>query len=760
MTTATAPNTGVHRTLLALLASALGAIPLLQLISDRGWLIDVWLSMVVVLAPALLIRIRRAPGALQIWPGIVLLIPWLTARFVPQHAWLGLIPSGRTWHDVGNLLTDLHHTTRDGVAPVHSTVAVKLALCTMLALLAALIDLIAVVGRHGALAGVPLLIVFTVSGAVPRKAVHWPLFIFAAIGFLLLLALDARDDLTTWGHRIRRPERSHARPAAAMSGQRIAVFAVLVAVVLPLAAPTKASNLISQLVRGANSKDAGNFGLGAGSINPFVALKGQLTQSRTATLATVHIDSLNAERPFYLRENVLSDYTGTGWAASSHGSEEAFGTFGSSLAGSGTTAHFDATITGTGLSGNPPIFAMPDQITGLGSSARWTTKDQLVVGTTVHGGQVYDESVSQPEPTITELEAAPDEVDAQTAEWLTLPEIPAQVRDLVSTITAGKTGPYERARAISDFFADPANHFTYSLQTSGGDSGSDLVDFLTNRTGFCQQYAAAMGVMLRLARVPARVVLGYTHQPANSAGTFKVTTNDAHAWVEAYFSGVGWIPFDPTPLSGAAGTRATALLWAPHNGVSNPTSTAPSNSATAGKSSSTPGQRNSTSAAPGATSQSSNTPTGSWLIPLVILLVAIVLLLSPWFTRTRRRRQRVRAARSGDPDPLWAELTDTAVDLGYVWSPARSPRQVVRWLRGPVGEANGALRALAQAVEERRYGTSDQAARNRDLASDLDAVTSQLRAGKDRSTRMRARLWPTSLNWAPARWRQRAERKR
>ena len=59
-----------------------------------------------------------------------------------------------------------------------------------------------------------------------------------------------------------------------------------------------------------------------------------------------------------------------------------------------------------------------------------------------------------------------------------------------------------------------------------------------------------MGIMLRVAGVPSRVVLGYTHEVPDESGTFTITTNNAHSWVEAYFDGIGWVPFDPTPLDG------------------------------------------------------------------------------------------------------------------------------------------------------------------------------------------------------------------
>ena len=74
-----------------------------------------------------------------------------------------------------------------------------------------------------------------------------------------------------------------------------------------------------------------------------------------------------------------------------------------------------------------------------------------------------------------------------------------------------------------------------------------------------------MGVMLRLAGVPARVVLGYAHDVPDATGSFTVTTFDAHAWVEAYFAGIGWIPFDPTPLDGISGGASNDLNWAKHD---------------------------------------------------------------------------------------------------------------------------------------------------------------------------------------------------
>ena len=77
-----------------------------------------------------------------------------------------------------------------------------------------------------------------------------------------------------------------------------------------------------------------------------------------------------------------------------------------------------------------------------------------------------------------------------------------------------------------------------------------LVDFVeVTRAGYCQHYAGAMTLMLRMLGVPARVAVGFT-AGTWKAGVWTVTDQQAHAWVEAWFAGYGWLAFDPTPGRG------------------------------------------------------------------------------------------------------------------------------------------------------------------------------------------------------------------
>ena len=83
-------------------------------------------------------------------------------------------------------------------------------------------------------------------------------------------------------------------------------------------------------------------------------------------------------------------------------------------------------------------------------------------------------------------------------------------------------------------------------------SAAPLVGFVAEtRAGYCQYFAGAMALMLRYLGVPARVAVGFSSGTYDAkSGVWTVTDHDAHAWVEAWFRGYGWLPFDPTPSAG------------------------------------------------------------------------------------------------------------------------------------------------------------------------------------------------------------------
>ena len=110
--------------------------------------------------------------------------------------------------------------------------------------------------------------------------------------------------------------------------------------------------------------------------------------------------------------------------------------------------------------------------------------------------------------------------------------------------------PYAAAVALESWLRETGG-FTYDQRP--GLTPNPLVDFVTHtKRGYCQHFAGAMALMLRYLGIPARVAEGFTSgQYSNASGTWTVTDHDAHAWVEVWFKGYGWLPFDPTPGRGS-----------------------------------------------------------------------------------------------------------------------------------------------------------------------------------------------------------------
>jgi protein-glutamine gamma-glutamyltransferase len=115
---------------------------------------------------------------------------------------------------------------------------------------------------------------------------------------------------------------------------------------------------------------------------------------------------------------------------------------------------------------------------------------------------------------------------------------------------AGETrSPYAAVVALETWFRATGG-FTYSEQPGLTPGVPALVGFVTQtHTGYCQHFAGAMALMLRMLGIPARVGAGFLTGRLED-GRWVVTDHDAHTWVEVWFRGYGWLPFDPTPSRG------------------------------------------------------------------------------------------------------------------------------------------------------------------------------------------------------------------
>ena len=113
--------------------------------------------------------------------------------------------------------------------------------------------------------------------------------------------------------------------------------------------------------------------------------------------------------------------------------------------------------------------------------------------------------------------------------------------------------PYAATVAIEAWLRSSGG-FTYD-ETPPRVQGAPLVQFVTRtKRGYCQHFAGAMALMLRYLGIPARVAAGFTSGAYDKeAGTWSVNDREAHTWVEVWFKGYGWLPFDPTPGRGTLG---------------------------------------------------------------------------------------------------------------------------------------------------------------------------------------------------------------
>jgi protein-glutamine gamma-glutamyltransferase len=124
--------------------------------------------------------------------------------------------------------------------------------------------------------------------------------------------------------------------------------------------------------------------------------------------------------------------------------------------------------------------------------------------------------------------------------------------DVAQDVTRDARSPYEAVVRLEAWFREDGG-FVYDEQPPAPLGAEPaLVGFVTGfKRGYCQHYAGGMAVMLRLLGIPARVAAGFTSGTYDAKEKeWDVTDHNAHTWVEVYFPGHGWLPFDPTPGRG------------------------------------------------------------------------------------------------------------------------------------------------------------------------------------------------------------------
>jgi transglutaminase-like putative cysteine protease len=169
-------------------------------------------------------------------------------------------------------------------------------------------------------------------------------------------------------------------------------------------------------------------------------------------------------------------------------------------------------------------------------------------------GQTYSVVSYLPDLSPTALRGA-EGPDPAGGEYLDSGALSSRARALALEVGKGEDR-YSRVMSLTTYLQ---NRYAYTLQLGHVPPGEDPVDwFLFDaRAGYCEQFATAETLMLRALGIPARLATGYATGDYDAVlNQAVVHESDAHAWVEAWFPGHGWVPIDPSPgYSALAATR-------------------------------------------------------------------------------------------------------------------------------------------------------------------------------------------------------------
>ncbi|PTX49344.1 uncharacterized protein DUF4129 [Melghirimyces profundicolus] len=177
----------------------------------------------------------------------------------------------------------------------------------------------------------------------------------------------------------------------------------------------------------------------------------------------------------------------------------------------------------------------------------------------------YTVSVEVPEMDKNKLRGTGSSYPSEVSRiYLQLPEdFPERVAEKAEELTRNEDNPYDKAVAVESWLKGESGlrYETQDVPVPG--RNQDFADqfLFESKRGYCDHFSSSMVVMMRSVGIPARWVKGFgpgeqklihteaSDERGRAAPRYQMTVrnSDAHSWVEVYFEGVGWLPFEPTP---------------------------------------------------------------------------------------------------------------------------------------------------------------------------------------------------------------------
>ncbi|MGN6327234.1 transglutaminase TgpA family protein [Pseudolysinimonas sp.] len=705
---------------LALLSAYAGLHPLLQ---DLSWFAAGAVFVVLVLASATITRRIARPAWLPTVVAAAVALLGLTAGYAADKALLGVIPTPDVIGRFGRLADLAWLSIAEQALPATPELGIVFLLALLVAGCALFGDL--VLRRAPALTAIPLLALLAVPVAVRAGVADALWYVVTAVLYLAL---------------IRRGSRIAALPSTLATAAAVVLGSLVIPSLLPAVTP---------------AEQTGGTGID-GAINPLVNLGDDLRRGTAVTALTYSTSSGEA---VYLRLATLDRFDGRQWSPSDVAPPRQ-NTVNRFPAPAGLLPVVERTsltadvrvggVTGRWL----PVPYPASRVSGLQGDWRYVDGGLSVRSQdTSAGGQKYRVGFVDVQPDLTQLRAS-DLAEAQRVGDLSLPPgMPAVIAQTATEVTSGATTEYDKALALQNWFQSTGG-FTYS-ETAPVEQGYDgtgaqiIAEFLRKKEGYCVHFASSMAVMARTLGIPARMVVGF--QPGSPTtvdgkSVYTVSSHDLHAWPELYFSGIGWLRFEPTPGRGELPvySQPAAVDDAIAQGATGgEQTTAPNPTAsTGGKELNDPTSVASGAATAGDASAARGAGPAPW-IGLGVLVVIVALVLGPFTTRRLVRARRERAiARGRDPAAnAWAEVRDTARDHGWMAPESETARDFAERLVTVLPASRDAIGELCGHVEQSAYARTP-----RPISLDeLRAVRRSIAATSRGRDAVRAVLLPASL---------------
>jgi transglutaminase-like putative cysteine protease len=769
--------------LFAAAATVAASLGLTTLTENDSWLgRAIWVCLAVAVAGLVLRRLTSARPLVLL--GQVVITVWLVvAVFARDELWYGL-PGPAAWDRIAQLVTECITVMQRYAAPIPATEGVQLVIVAAVALLAVLVDFLAVTEEAPGVAGLPLLAAFLTAAANGGSSLSPWFFVIGAVMWLALVARQGRGRVQRWSTTVaslRTPTSDTDVESQVMWGfgnaaRQLGVAAVIAALILPAVIP----HLPTRYLLDGLGRSDGSVGRGGRvGFNSTADLTRSLQTGDNNIVLTYRT---SAPTPPPLRVLVPANYVGGEWTPRPVNSPTQQLTQARVISSQVAVADRQLQVESNYLSAPHVASVSPVVATDFGGDTWYADAGTGDLYAPARPGS-YALTYREVDVTSEQLQAGipgastgrgDREVQASTTVDAA---IAPQITQLTDTVTAGAASPYAAAIAIQKWLRSDGG-FSYNLQLPESvldENGRQVTDpilrFLRSKTGYCVQFATTMVMMARAKGIPARMALGFL-PGTQEDGLFTVRNSDAHAWPELYFPGAGWLRFEPTP---AVRTGAAPLYTTPAAAPLPGATTAPSTDAGA------TGSVTSTARDPGAPevlgpATTENASLGdsirAWLRePVNLLIVAILLgllgsLLMPLTASLVNRRRRSKAASPGElAEAQWDELVSRLGDLGV--SQPSGGGTLREWRKHYAREAylddraDEAMGHVVATLEQSRYARPGSPATP--LTEDIRTVTRIAATNRPWPQRVRAfflpqdgvRWWRRTLTRiadAPGRW--------